>query len=313
MGEQVLARNNPTIPFMKKIFWLIGCLFAVFQVVAQTQENTTLAPTEKSLLWEISGAGLAVPSYLYGTIHLIGEDDFFLTDATQEALQASKQVAFEIDLEDMMNFSSMMPLMMKAFMRGDTTLADLLAPEEYREIKQHFESMGLPFMFLNRLKPMFLSSLDPQGGGQGSEGFVSYEMELMGLAQQLRKPIEGLETAAYQMSMFDSIPYQVQARMLLESIRSGGGEDTDGQFDQMVTLYKNQDIAGMQTMMEAGDELSGYEDLLLGNRNRNWIPVMGKMMTQNATFFAVGAGHLGGEQGVIALLRKAGYTLKPLY
>lgn len=275
------------------------------------------APTaeENSLLWEISGSGLQQPSYLFGTIHMIGREDFFLTEATKASFGKAGQVVFEIDMEEMMDFTKLMPLMMKAFMANDTTLSDLLSEEDYALVKGHFEEIGLPIMFLERIKPMFLSALGGEdmfsmGGGEDAE-VVSYEMELMQMAQQRKLPIEGLETAEYQMSMFDSIPYKAQAEMLVRAIQS---EDTgDGQFARMVELYKNQDLQGMQAMME--DEASGiggYEDLLLVRRNRNWIPVMGELMKVKPAFFAVGAGHLGGVEGVVALLREAGYSVKPL-
>ncbi|MCB0580105.1 MAG: TraB/GumN family protein, partial [Phaeodactylibacter sp.] len=192
---------------------------------------------------------------------------------------------------------------------------DLLSEEDYKLVEAHFEEVGLPLMFLERIKPMFLSALGGEdmismGSGDDSQ-VVSYEMELMQMAQQRKLPIEGLETAEYQMSMFDSIPYTVQAKMLVETIKS---EKTDsGQFAKMVELYKNQDLQGMQGMMEdESSGIGGYEDLLLVRRNRNWIPVMGEMMVAKPTFFAVGAGHLGGDEGVVALLREAGYVVKPL-
>ena len=72
------------------------------------------------------------------------------------------------------------------------------------------------------------------------------------------------------------------------------------------------DIQGMIDMMGGDEGIAEYEDLLLNTRNKNWIPVMGKMMLEQPTFFAVGAGHLGGEQGVVSLLRKEGYTVKPI-
>ncbi|MCB0597114.1 MAG: TraB/GumN family protein [Lewinellaceae bacterium] len=284
---------------------------------AQPATSAKYAPTveENALLWEISGKELANPSYLFGTIHMIGKEDFFLTDATKSSLEKAQQVTFEIDMEDMMDVAKLVPLLMKSFMANDTTLSDLLNEEDYKLVEEHFEAVGLPMMFLNRIKPMFLSALGGEdmfslGSGEESQ-MVSYEMELMQMAQGRQLPIEGLETAEYQMSMFDSIPYTVQAQMLVESIKSGSADD--GQFGQMVELYKNQDLQGMQSMMaDEASGIGGYEDLLLVRRNRNWIPVMGEMMMAKPTFFAVGAGHLGGDEGVVALLREAGYTVKPL-
>lgn len=269
---------------------------------------------ENSLLWEISGNKLNAPSYLYGTIHLIGETDFFLTEATKSSFEKAQQVAFEIDMEEMTDFTQLMPLMMQAFMAGDTSLSDLLTTEDYALVQAHFEEMGMPLMFLERIKPMFLSAMADTdlAGLQGESSTVSYEMEMMEMAQKRKIPIEGLETAAFQMSLFDSIPYKIQAQMLVDAVKAD--DSGDDQFQDMVEMYKKQDIQGMQAMVledEAG--IGKYEELLLVKRNKNWIPVMAKMMAQKPTFFAVGAGHLGGKYGVIELLREAGYTLKPLY
>ena len=142
---------------------------------------------------------------------------------------------------------------------------------------------------------------------------VSYEMELYEMAQKQNKEIGGLETAEYQMSVFDKIPYKAQAEMLVQGIKSTEDTAAIDQLKVMVEMYKNQDIQGMQeTMQGEGSDVKGYEDVLLLDRNRNWIPVMQKMMSKKQVFFAVGAGHLGGEEGVIALLRDAGYTVTPV-
>jgi hypothetical protein len=79
-----------------------------------------------------------------------------------------------------------------------------------------------------------------------------------------------------------------------------------------VQLYKDQDIEGMQRQASEDPEIAGFEQILLINRNRNWIPVMERMMAEKPTFFAVGAGHLGGANGVLQLLKTAGYTVEPI-
>lgn len=289
-------------------------LFA--QDAPQKTEATTL---EKSLLWEVTGKGLESPSYVYGTIHMIDKKDFFFTDPTKVAMNQADQFAFEIDLEQMNDIGAMMPLMMKAFMRGDTSLSDLLTTEEYEMVSKHFQKIGLPLMFVERIKPMFLSAmtggdmLSPHGADNGQSGMVSYEFEIMDIAKKGEKPISGLETAEFQMSMFDSIPYKVQAQMLIEAIKSEADPSGNNQMDEMVQMYKDQDIDAMVSMMDEEGGIGGFEDLLLVNRNKKWIPIMEDMMKEKVTFFAVGAGHLGGEYGVIRLLQNAGYKLKPLY
>ncbi len=302
---------------MKTLFvWILAVATLSATASGQQPAATGLAPTakENSLLWEISGKGLPAPSYLFGTIHMIGKEDFIMGEQTKAAFDKARLVTFEINMEEMTNMAVMMPLMMKAFMTGDTTLQDLLSKEDYGVVSAHFEKIGLPMMFVDRIKPMFLSALGSEDALKmqgGSDEVVSYEVEFMNMARKQGKSMSGLETAEYQMSMFDSIPYRVQADMLLETIK--GGDTGDDQFRQLVELYKAQDLYGLQQML-ASDEagVAEYEDLLLNQRNRNWIPVMEGMMADQVTFFAVGAGHLAGEQGVIALLRRQGYTVRPL-
>jgi len=302
---------------MRRFAFSLLLLIAAVNLWAQpASAEYAPAPSDKALLWEVTGNGLETPSYVYGTIHMIGRDDYFLTESTKTAFESVKHVAFEIDMEDMTDMSKMMPLMMKAFMVGDTTLKDLLTEDEYAQVSDHFQQVGLPMMFVDRIKPMFLSVL---GSGEDMMSFnpnaessmVSYEMEFMDIAKERQMEIEGLETAEFQMSMFDSIPYSVQAQMLMDAINAEEGSSND-QFDDMVKLYKDQDIYAMQSLMEGEGGIAGYEDLLLVRRNRNWIPIMSVSMKERPTFFAVGAGHLGGDQGVIALLREAGYTVKPV-
>ena len=98
--------------------------------------------------------------------------------------------------------------------------------------------------------------------------------------------------------------------MLLETIKTGNTEDDS--FKEMMQMYVNQDINKMVSSMSEEEGISGYEDILLYNRNRNWIPVMAEKMKSANTFFAVGAGHLGGKDGVLDLLSKEGYKLTPL-
>lgn len=272
-------------------------------------------PKEKALLWKITGKDLKTTSYLYGTIHMIDKEDFFLTEATKQAVKETEMMTFEINMDDMTDLGAQMGLLTKAFMADNKSLSDLLTEDEYKMVKKHFEDKGLPIFLFERIKPMFLTVLADMdlsgGGGMATGEIVSYEMELMKMGQADDKKMGGLETAEFQMSMFDSIPYEAQAKMLVDAINAGDAGNE--QFDAMVKLYKNQDIQGMQTMFE-GEEggLEGYEDLLLVMRNKNWIPIMGEQMREMPTLFAVGAGHLGGQYGVIALLREEGYTVEAM-
>lgn len=298
----------------------LSLLFSLLLTSLWAQPSLAPASTENSLLWEISGNSLRQPSYLFGTIHMIPASDFFLPESVKRAFNASATVTFEIDTENMDNPMMLFSMLGNMTMKNDTSLRDLLTEGEYRLVKNHFDELGLPLSMLEQVKPIFLSVLASNDmGGDGTEmamdGMKSYEMELTSMAQESNKKIEGLESIAYQLSLFDSIPYAVQAKMLVEAVAGGDRgsyEEDEDPLDVLIGHYKNQNIIKLQELVEAEEGIEGFQQVLLTNRNRNWIEPMAKMMRRETVFFAVGAGHLAGADGLIALLRAEGYQLMPL-
>ena len=303
----------------KRLSTLLSTLlvFIGFTVTAQTKDTPSVSIPQNALLWEITGKGLTKPSYIYGTIHLIPKSDFFLTEATKKALNESQKVMFEINMKDMQNPMLIFSIMSKAMMPRGQKLRDLISKEDYDLVKARFEEIGLPLPMLESIKPMFLSAMVEGGGGNpmdtsGKGATTAYEMEIMKIADKDKKEMGGLETMEFQMGIFDSIPLKTQADMLVKSIKSVNNGDSE--FKAMVELYKSQDIEAMAGTMKGGEDndLSKYESVLLTSRNKNWIPLIVKNSEGKSIFYAVGAGHLGGEMGVVNLLRKEGFTLKPL-
>lgn len=286
----------------------------LFLLTAPAMLRAQAMEAENGLLWEITGNDLEEPSYLYGTIHMIDKDDFFWPYGTADAFGATKRVTFEIDMDVMNDMSTQFSMLMGIMMKDGVTLDQLLEPEDLAFVKKEFGNIGLPYFMLQRVKPMFLTIF--AGGDFSPEQFSggsikSYEMEFMRLAEEQGKETGGLETVEFQMSIFDSIPYKAQAEMLVESLKAtDSGED---QLKAMVELYKKEDLNGLNEMLNVeGETMMEYDHIILEGRNRAWIPVMEKMMKEKPTFFAVGAGHLAGEAGVINLLREQGYVLKPI-
>jgi uncharacterized protein YbaP (TraB family) len=80
----------------------------------------------------------------------------------------------------------------------------------------------------------------------------------------------------------------------------------------MILLYEQKDIEGLLRIMNDSDNkiTSENQDILLNNRNKNWIPIIIETIQETPTFFGVGAAHLAGEEGVINLLRVQGYTVE---
>ena len=285
-------------------------LFSCKGPKAAVSDSDTLP---NALLWKIERKDLPAPSYLFGTIHMIPQEDYFLPEGLDKAFDETRKVVFEIDLDDMSDMGSMMGMMSGLMMKEGKSLKKLLTPGEYQEVADYFEAMGMPMFLLDNVKPMFLSmlaeiNLDPEASQ--SEEIISYEMELYDKANEEHKDVGGLETMAYQLSLFDKIPYEDQAKMLLDAVR-GTNLESDS-FDQTVELYKVQNIEAMVAMVTAEETTGDFEDVLLNDRNHNWIPIMGKKMANGPVFFAVGAGHLGGQEGVIRLLKKEGYSVTPV-
>ena len=289
-------------------------VFSAFFFAFIADSNAQRDTLQHALLWKIEGDSLEQPSYLYGTIHLIEGADFFYPKRTLEFFDRSENIVFEIDMNELQDPLVVFGLMNKAMMPDDISLRDLLDEEEYKMVQEHFAEIGLPLVFLERLKPMFLTvfaSGDMQPGDLQAGEVKSYEFEFLERAQQQSKNISGLESLDFQLSVFDSSSYEDQADMLVESIAMGStGNDM---FREAVRLYRAQNINAMMKMMEGGEMGHGkYNDLLLGNRNRRWIAKMEELMEAGQSFFAVGAGHLGGDDGVIWLLRDQGYQVTPV-
>ena len=275
---------------------------------AQSEHSFVTQKNDNSLLWKISGKGLQKPSFLFGTFHLLCKEDIHFSDQLKKAVKASDKVYMEMDMDDP---STMLGGMLYMNMRNDTTLESLYTPEEYKRLEQYFsDTLKMPVMLLQKAKPYFLVALlYPRMMNCKTPAGV--EEELMKIAKEEKKEIKGLETIQFQASVFDSIPYEWQAKELLKNIDRFTYYKNE--FETMLQFYKNQEldsIAGMMNSNEFGDEK--YDDLLLNDRNKNWVSQLKEIMKNEPVFVAVGAGHLVGEKGLINLLKKEGYKVEPL-
>ena len=295
---------------MKKWRLLISAVIVTItsfgQQAGRQKENNTL-------LWQISGHGLQQPSYLFGTIHMLCKDDAVLSDSLKNIIRNCKEVYLEVDMD---NLFEMMSLMSHLKMRNDTTLADLMSKDDYVKVKNFFEQKGgmLPFSMLETYKP-FLAVSTLQESAVPCESAVAMEQLIMEESKKNKKDIKGLETMAYQAGIFDSIPYKIQAEQLIQYVDSSAAENTveSKEFKELSDAYKSQDLDRLEELSSKSDiSLTNFSDLLLYNRNRNWVEKLKTILPAKSILIAVGAGHLPGEKGVINLLRKAGYILKPV-
>jgi uncharacterized protein YbaP (TraB family) len=277
---------------------------------ANRQEQTAAGSSlPNTLLWKISGKGLKQPSYLFGTMHILCADDARLSDSLKSVIDHCDEVYFEIDLDDA---AGMMKSIQYMRMNGSKKLSDLLNAADYAKVKGYFEKHPflLPFSMLERFKPLLISSLVEEDG-LDCKTTNGMELIIMKECQAQNRKINGLETAEFQASLFDSIPYEKQALDLVNYI------DSVDMYKKMTadlaTVYRHQDLQKIDELTRTGDAtVSNYLDLLLYGRNRKWVNSLGTLMPEKSLLIAVGAGHLPGEQGVISLLKEKGYTVSPV-
>ncbi|HYM93730.1 MAG TPA: TraB/GumN family protein [Chitinophagaceae bacterium] len=295
---------------MKRISAVFIFCTLAFAGFAQNPSQTT--GNQKSLLWKISGNGLKKPSYLFGTIHMLCEEDAVLSDSLKKAIRQCDDVYLEVQMDNMLEMLSVITQMK---MNGDTTLADLLSKEDYEKVKAYFEKSSslLPFSVLETFKPILAAST-LEGTSLPCGAPVAMEELIMQEAKTDEKEIKGLETMSYQAGILDSIPYKIQAKQLVDYIDSvKSGVDEAKEFDELLNAYKDQNLDKLEQLTKQSDiGMSNYADVLLYNRNRNWVKKLKTLLPEKSLMIAVGAGHLPGEKGVINLLRKEGYTVTPV-
>ncbi|HEV8080101.1 MAG TPA: TraB/GumN family protein [Chitinophagaceae bacterium] len=295
---------------MKSVIIMFGCCIFFFGCRSQ---STKYLPNKNAdnntLLWQVSGKELKKPSYLFGTFHLLCKDDIKFSEQLKKSLISADEVYMEMDLDDP---STMLSGLLYMNMKDGKKLKNLYTTEEYTKVENYFkDSLGMPMMLFQSMKPYFLvAMLYPKMMNCKTASGV--EEELIKIAKDNKKEIKGLETMQLQASVFDSIPYEWQAKELLKNIDSFSTYKKE--FDTMISEYKNQQLSAMEKLLaksEFGSDKK-YKEILLTKRNINWVGQLKSIMKKESVFVAVGAGHLVGEKGLINLLRKEGYTVEAL-
>jgi hypothetical protein len=278
-------------------------LFAFFASLLFLHSSSTA----QSLLWKIEGRDLTAPSYLYGTIHAICPADMVVTEAMKDAIGNTAQVALELDLDDPRLLVQMGHY---SFLPNDSTLNDLFSEEDYAYLDGWIrDTVGLSLASMNNIRPLFLFGLLI-----GKALFCppkSYEEVFMAMAKGQGKEVIGLETPEEQLAAFATIPLQEQASMVMEMVKHM--DSTRAAFRTMADLYRKQDLDGLyRIVLGSGIEYGRYDSAILTKRNHTWIPRILEIASQKPTYFAVGAGHFAGENGILALLKEQGLKVTPV-
>lgn len=280
---------------MKSILILLCCFLGFVSI---SQEN--------SLLYKVSGENGKV-AYIYGTMHMLPDSLFYFPPKLEKILSKSSELVLEIDnISDRSKAESLLNL-------KEGSCFDLFTPEQKDSVIQWGSTLlrmkpeAFEKGFASK-KPFTLMQLSMQGMMNGPVKFM--ELELMGRAANYKLPVTGLETMEFQISVFDKLPDSVMNVMIMDLIRHPESNKTT--YAEMYAMYQQQNVEALAKLIESSDEMAGSTDVLLIQRNKNWIPGIEQKMSKNGCFVAVGAGHLGGEQGILQLLRNKGYKVTPI-
>lgn len=295
----------------RKPMTFLFCFLAAFiglQSHAQVRPRSggEHGPGGSSLLWRISGNDLQGASYVFGTMHAICPEDYFFTPAMQQAFQSARRLVLEVDLDEPVLTDGFSETMMLPKGRSFSDYFESVS-EYDRFARVLAEKKSIDLEMFKQFKPFVLMSALAMKS-LTCETASSYEMNLTKMSRERDMPVSGLETAAFQMGIFDQMDAPFIRNLLWESVSddsSGTGTEK-----QMLELYKKQDLDGLYALVKNSGEFKGHEKEFLTERNKAWIATLPNWMKEGACFIAVGAAHLPGEYGVLNLLRKAGYTVE---
>lgn len=265
----------------------------------------TQAQQQSSLLWEISGNDFKQPSYVFGTFHAMCKTDFDFHDSIKAKLSRTCLLVEELDMTD----ASMQVKMMQS-LASSKPMASYFPAAQFEQMNKQFQEItGVPLTMLNNFKPFMSMSMLLLKSLPCAEQ-VQPEMLLIQYAKTKNIPVKGLEQVEEQLAAIDKQPLDSQAVALQKMVMRF--DSVQQAFTQLTEVYKKKHIDSLYHFMRGSGMDDAFETALLSERNLRWIPRIKAIATQQPSFFAVGAGHLGGDQGVIALLRKEGYTVKPV-
>jgi uncharacterized protein YbaP (TraB family) len=249
--------------------------------------------------------------YLAGSIHALKSTDYPLPSAYNRAFDASDRLVCEVDPKAL-DESSKGLLKAGEYSKSDS-LKNHVDPRTYDYLRRLFKLMDVPENKFARYRPWFLSLMLQEPALRGMSETLGVEEFLMRRAQANAKPVQGLESAREHADIFLGLTdRQSEAMLLMMFIPADRGSGSAG--SALADAWRRGDAdADTRVFMDGFRDFPSLADRLLTNRNRKWIPKIEGYLRSGKTYFVVaGAAHMGGPNGVLALLRQRGYRIEQL-
>jgi uncharacterized protein YbaP (TraB family) len=284
---------------------------AVTAIVALAVLQLQAAPT--SFLWKATGPrGGAV--YLAGSIHLMAREYYPLAPAFDQAFGQCDLLVEELDMAEMLAPEAQMQMLTRGMMPAGQSLDKVLTAGTMDAVRAKVSDMGLPLAPLQLFKPWALA-LTLQGLEWQKAGFdpeLGLDRHFYDRAKTGGLAVQGLETLEFQIAQFDGLPMPLQDRMLSETLKEM--DTTKTAVEELARAWKAGDAPAIERVVlrDLKSEPQMYQRLLL-DRNRNWLPKIEALFSRpRPAFIVVGAAHLVGSDGLLAMLRARGYRVAQL-
>jgi len=286
---------------MKQRAFLLSFLIPFFTLLG----IQVFAQNSGSILWEISGKNLKQNSYLFGTIHIQDEKVFDLSEEVLQAFESCDAFAMEVLLDEVDPEATK-----KAVLMEEGSIKDLLSEEDYALLDVYFkEKTGASISLYSKLKPFFIYSQLIQSNMK-SDMPMALDMFLLEKARNAKMLTFGIEKFEEQIEAIDKISYEEQCEMLMEEVKKEDDGEAEKEYDNLLEAYLTADLDKMIELTTDTALPENFNQAFLIDRNYVMAKRISKMAKKQSTFCAIGAAHLGGPNGVIAILREKGYTVK---
>jgi len=261
-------------------------------------------------LWKISKGA----NYLYigGTIHLLRPSDYPLPSEFEKAFNEAQTIVFETNLAEMKTPEFQSRLIAAVSYPAGRTLRGVLNAETYQKLNAYLQQKGLPFSAINQFRPSMVSILLTQWEmvyfGMAEEGVDLYFYH-KAIAQ--KKRTVGLETTDQQISYIASLGEDDPNGLIQNTIDEVS--TIESTISTMISSWKtgNTDILNDLIVKEMKEKYPSIHQSLLVDRNFNWKPeIITMITTPPVELILVGAGHLVGEEGLLKIFEKDGYTVE---
>jgi uncharacterized protein len=260
-------------------------------------------------VWKVSGAN-GNTLYLGGSIHALHSVDYPLPVAYNRAFDASTRLVFEVDHKALLDSSKGLS---KAgeYPHGDS-LKNHVDPRTYAYLRRLFGLLKIPEEKIARYRPWYLALALQAPRLRGLSEELGVEEFLVKRAQANSKPVSGLESAREHMEVFSGLSdRESEAMLLLMFIPAGKGTS---QGARLTEAWRRGDAdTDTRVFMDGFRDFPSLGERLLAVRNRKWIPKIEQYLRSGQTYFVVvGTAHMGGPEGLLALLRARGYKIEQL-